>query len=69
MSNTVIFKRAVWRRNKDWPDGWEPFANARRTYVKTVDSIEEAQRICKQHNDARKTRGDTFCEFTDESNY
>ena len=68
MANQVIFKRAAWRRSPKWPDGWEPFSG-RRTYVQTVDSVEKARRICKQHNDARKSRGDTFCEFTAESNY
>ena len=69
MANQVIFKRAAWKRNKAWPDGWAPHGSARRTYVQTVDSVEKAQCICKQHNDARKSRGDTFCEFTAESNY
>jgi len=68
MANQVIFKRAAWKRNKSWPDGWEPYVG-RKAYVTTVDSIEKAQRICKQHNDARKNRGETFCEFTAESNY
>lgn len=68
MANQVIFKRAAWKKNPGWPDGWEPHVG-RKTYVNTVDSIDEARRICKQHNDARKSRGDTFCEFTAESNY
>jgi len=69
MANIVIFKRAAWKRNKSWPDGWEPFGSARKTYVTTVDSTEKARAICKQHNDQRTSKGDTFCEFTAESNY
>jgi len=69
MANQVIFKRSVWRRNKEWPEGWEPFGGGRKTYVKTVGSADEARSICKQHNDARSSKGDPFCEYTAESNY
>ena len=68
MANQVIFKRAAWR--KDLATGQiVPFGAARRTYVTTVGSADEARRICKEHNDARKTKLDTFCEFTAESAY
>ena len=58
-----IFKRRAWNRNHDWPGRWEPYGSGRKTTVRHVDSIEECRRICKEHNDARKSKGDTFCEF------
>lgn len=68
MANQVVFKRAAWR--KDLATGQiVPFGGARKTYVTTVDSAEKARAICKEHNDQRKTKLDTFCEFTAESNY
>lgn len=58
-----IFKRSVWKRNKDWPGGWEPKGDGRKTTVKFTDSIEEAREICCKHNNQRKSQGEPFCEF------
>jgi hypothetical protein len=57
-----IFKRKAWTRNPRWPGGWEPYIG-RKTHVAYVDNADEARRICKQHNDARKSKGASFCEF------
>ena len=62
----TVFKRRAWTRDKDYPGGWRPHVG-RRTRVAVVDTIEQARRMCKEHNDARKSRGDPFMEFT--SNY
>ena len=58
-----IFKRRAWKRNRDWPDGWEPDGAAQKTTVKYTDDIKEARRICAEHNGQRKSQGDQFCEF------
>lgn len=57
-----VFKRRAWKRNKSWPGGYEPHVG-RRTHVCYVDTPDQARAICKQHNDNRKTKTDTFCEF------
>lgn len=59
-----VFKRKAWKRNKSWPEGWEPYVG-RKTHVCYVDTADQARRICKEHNDNRSGRGDTFCEFTE----
>ena len=47
-----IFKRPCWKRNPDWPDGYEPLAvsvDSCRT-LQTVGSDQEARMICSQKN-------------------
>lgn len=58
----TVFKRKAWKRNKNWPGGYEPHVG-RRTIVAEVD-IDTARRMCKEHNDQRKSRSDPFMEFT-----
>ena len=61
-----VFKRRAWKKNPDWPDGLEPDGAARKTTVTHTDSIDEARRICKAHNDQRQGKNDLFCEFESE---
>ncbi len=58
-----VFKRAAWKKNADWPEGWEPWGSAPRRHVCYVDSIEQARDICRSENEARTSRGDVFHEF------
>ena len=60
-----IFKRAAWKRNKDWPEGWEPWSTAPRRHVRYVQTEDEARAICIPANKARKSMGDVFYEFTE----
>jgi len=46
-----IFKRKAYRKNSDWPYGYEPHGGARKTTIKVVESESEAQSICVGHND------------------
>jgi len=59
-----IYKKRAWKRNKSWPDGFEPCSGARKAVVMYTDDIAEARRICKEHNDQRRYKDDPFCEFT-----
>ena len=57
-----VFKRKAWIRDNNHYGSWKPYVG-RKTTACYVGSIEEARRICKEHNDARTSRGQPFCEF------
>ena len=42
--------RSWWKLNKDWPNGIEPDARARKTHYAWANDEEEAQQICKDYN-------------------
>lgn len=66
-----IFTRKVWRKNKNWPSGWEPH-HGRRTHVRYVETVEEARDICTEANRHLPRHGTNayynfvFHEFTEE---
>ena len=65
METYFVFKRRPWRRNKQWPGGWEPFGGARKTAVRKGVSLEQAQEICREGNAniERGKPGQMFYEF------
>ena len=64
MAATIrVFKRAAWKRNKNYPGGWEPHVGTAHT-VAWVETEDQAREICARHNKQRKSKGDPFCEFT-----
>jgi hypothetical protein len=65
METYRVFKRRPWKRNKSWPNGWEPHGGARKTTVRWGCSVEEARRICKEGNGdvVRGKPGQMFHEF------
>lgn len=62
-----VFKRKVWKENKSWPEGFEPYGAARKTTILTLpdneEGIAEARRICKDANDGRPTEGKGYYRF------
>lgn len=64
-----VFKRRPWKRNKAWPQGWEPDGGACKTTVQSGVGIETARRICQegnQHNVSGK-HGQMYYEFEAET--
>jgi len=59
-----VFKRRPWKRNKSWPQGWEPFGGARKRTIEHGLTYAEALRTCENRN-AGKVRapGQEFYEF------
>ena len=49
-----VFKRTWWRNNPSWPNGLEPCPGRKTTLVKSVETQEEARRICKQYNETHE---------------
>lgn len=44
-----IFTRTWWRRNKDWPDGLEPWPG-RKVYIGVAATESEARAQCAEWN-------------------
>jgi hypothetical protein len=64
-----VFSRNPWKRNKAWPEGWEPNAYARGRTVKRGLSREAALALCAQgpanklRDAGKEYRGKPFYEF------
>ena len=59
-----VFKRAVWKRDPV-NRRWVPYTSALKRHVCYVENIEQARAVCKEHNDNRRSKGETFYEFTE----
>lgn len=49
-----VFVRNWWRENPKWPDGLEPHAGARKTYLARNVTREAAYDMCQQYNKTHK---------------
>lgn len=58
-----VFKRRAWKKNSEWPNGYEPDPTARRTHVCYVGTRDEARAICRPENDKRPESGKGHYEF------
>lgn len=45
------FTRTWWRRNPSWPNGREPSPGRKHTIARRVETIADAQRICRAYNE------------------
>lgn len=58
-----VFQRHAWRKNPDWPDGYEPYGAAQKRTIRFVETADEARKICLPHNEKRPKSGAAHYEF------
>ena len=54
MENFEIFHRTWWKRNKNWPDGLEPWVGKSR-HIGFAETETEARQMCEEWNEKYKT--------------
>ena len=62
----TAFKRRWWKDNPQWPDGLEPDATGRKTYLGQFYNEDEAREFCQHWNkDHNPGRYSVKAEFTE----
>lgn len=49
-----VFHRTWWKRSPGWPNGLEPCPGKKHTIEDSVETEEEARKICKEWNQTHK---------------